>query len=46
MDFNGSEKVLNARQQEVLRIFRRLNAANQHKMNPIPVCKIPEDLKG
>lgn len=46
MDFKGSEKELNARQKEVLRIFRRLNAANQHKMNPIPVCKIPEDLKG
>ena len=45
MDFKGSEKELNARQKEVLRIFRRLNAANQHKMNPIPVCKIPEDLK-
>ncbi len=45
MDFKGSEKELNARQKEVLRIFRRLNAANQHKMNPIPVCKIPEELK-
>ncbi len=34
-NFNGREK-------EVFSIFSRLNAANQHKMLPIPVCKIPE----
>ncbi|MEO4004377.1 NAD(+) synthase [Flavobacterium sp. CAU 1735] len=33
------------REHEVMRIYRRLNTANQHKMNPIPVCNIPEDLK-
>ena len=33
------------RQQEVLKIYRHLNRANQHKMQPIPVCEIPEDLK-
>ena len=33
-DFSGRKK-------EVLKIFSRLNKANQHKMNPIPVCKIP-----
>ena len=36
---------LSERQQEVLRIYRRLNRANQHKMNPIPICRINEDLK-
>jgi NAD+ synthase len=37
-DFTGREKV-------VLEIFVRLNRINQHKMNPIPVCLIPEELK-
>lgn len=30
---------------EVFKIYRRLNAANQHKMQPIPVCEIPEDIR-
>lgn len=34
-DFEGRER-------EVLTIFRRLNRAMQHKVQPIPVCKIPE----
>ena len=37
-DFRGREK-------EVFEIYSRLNKANQHKMNPIPVCKIPVELK-
>ena len=37
-DFNG-------RQREVLKIYKHLNAANQHKMIPIPVCYIPDELK-
>lgn len=45
MEFRGDEKSLTARQTEVLHIFRRLNKINQHKMLPIPVCQIPEDLK-
>ncbi|AXT60962.1 NAD(+) synthase [Aquimarina sp. AD10] len=36
-DFTG-------REQEVFKIFIRLNTVNQHKMEPIPVCKIPVDL--
>ncbi len=32
------------RQQQVFKIFIRLNTVNQHKMNPIPVCKIPVNL--
>jgi len=39
------ESKLNARQKEVLSIFRRSHRANKHKMGPIPVCKIPESLK-
>lgn len=36
---------LTERQQEVLKIYTRFNRANKHKMNPIPVCIIPEKLK-
>lgn len=31
---------------EVYKIFARMNKAAQHKINPIPVCDIPEVLKG
>ncbi len=37
-DFEG-------RQQTVFSIFKQRNAANKHKMLPIPVCEIPKDLK-
>ncbi|MBR9846462.1 MAG: NAD(+) synthase [Algicola sp.] len=37
-DFEG-------RQREVFQIFMRYNRNNQHKMIPIPVCEIPNDLK-
>lgn len=30
---------------EVYKIFARRHLATQHKMNPIPVCAIPEELK-
>jgi NAD+ synthase len=33
------------RQQEVFSIYKRLNKANKHKVDPIPVCKIPVHLK-
>jgi NAD+ synthase len=39
------ETLTNPRQQEVLRIYMRMNNANQHKMNPIPVCIIPGEFK-
>jgi NAD+ synthase len=45
MDYNGDGSDLEPRQNEVLRIYRRLNRANQHKMVPIPVCEIPVELK-
>ncbi|NVJ64358.1 MAG: NAD(+) synthase [Flavobacteriaceae bacterium] len=37
-DFSG-------RQAEVFEIYKKLHLANQHKMNPIPVCEIPKELK-
>ena len=45
MEFNGEESKLDPRQKEVLEIYRKLNRANLHKMLPIPVCEIPENLK-
>jgi NAD+ synthase len=38
-DFSGREK-------EVFDIYNRLHRANLHKMLPIPVCKIPDFVKG
>lgn len=37
---------LTDRQKHVLAIYTKRNRANQHKMNPIPVCLIPSELKG
>lgn len=36
---------LKEREKEVLKIYKRLNSINKHKMNPIPVCEIPNFLK-
>lgn len=36
---------LNERQKIVLNIYLRLNKTNQHKMQAIPVCNIPNELK-
>lgn len=38
-------KLLTSREKEVLAIYTRLNTANQHKMNPIPICLIPKELR-
>lgn len=45
MTFAGDEAGLTGRQADVLKIYRRLNAANRHKMVPIPVCEIPHALR-
>lgn len=36
---------LNARQKHVMEIYTARNSANKHKMEPIPVCLIPENFK-
>jgi NAD+ synthase len=36
---NSSEEKLNENQKKVLEIYRGLNTANSHKMNPIPVFR-------
>lgn len=46
MDAEGKEaQDFSGRQQEVFKIYKRLNVVNRHKMLPIPVCKIPDSLK-
>lgn len=37
---------LNDRQKEVVSIYKKFHFANRHKMDPIPVCHIPEALRG
>ena len=45
MEFSGEESTLTEREKVVLNIYRTLNKQNQHKMQPIPVCSIPKELK-
>ncbi|MFP4445733.1 MAG: NAD(+) synthase [Desulfosudaceae bacterium] len=48
MDFDcapAGASSLSPRQQEVLAIYRRLNRAARHKIDPIPVCRIPPELR-
>ena len=46
MSFNEEHAgKLTSRQTEVLEIYGKLRRANQHKMQPIPVCCIPEELR-
>jgi NAD+ synthase len=43
---SGTESLnnrLNERQKEVISIYKNFHTANKHKMEPIPVCKIPVD---
>lgn len=42
---NNESYDLDSRQKEVLRIFTSRNSANKHKMEAIPVCLIPKELK-
>ncbi len=45
MNYVEENKVteLNERQKTVLQIYINRNKANKHKMDPIPVCKIPKE---
>ena len=47
MEFDDSIPInnLSNRQKEVINIYKTLNKANQHKMNPIPICVIPKEYK-
>ena len=45
MEFNGDPSITTDRQKEVLNIYHKFHRVNKHKMNPIPVCTIPLELK-
>src|SRR5690606_9574561 len=46
MTENGkTEDDFYGREQEIIHIFKQWNKANQHKMLPITVCTIPENIK-
>ncbi len=42
---NPEQRTLTAREQEVMEIYTKRHQANRHKMEPIPVCLIPQNLK-
>ena len=44
-DAGKTENDFSGRELEVYKIYTRLNRINQHKMIPIPICEIPEELK-
>lgn len=43
-DKNKTNEDFYGREKEVFSIYKRLNTANQHKMNPIPICMLPKNL--
>ncbi|PIQ18578.1 MAG: NAD(+) synthase [Flavobacteriaceae bacterium CG_4_8_14_3_um_filter_34_10] len=48
MQFLQTKKSLSTcseREKKVLKIYKKLNSSNQHKMKPIPICKIPPNMK-
>jgi NAD+ synthase len=45
MTYNGDPSALSGRQKDVLDIYARYHRANLHKMQPIPVCEVPDYLK-
>jgi len=44
MTFKGDASNLNDRQKEVIKIYNQFHSANKHKMLPIPVCVVPDEL--
>jgi len=45
MSFTGDQTKITDRQKEVLKIYQKYHQANLHKMQAIPVCTIPSELK-
>lgn len=41
----GSKEPLTPRQEEVMKIYLKWHNSGKHKMEPIPVCVIPDELK-
>ena len=45
LDLEKTNDDFSGRQLEVFKIYTRLNRINQHKMIPIPICEIPNNLQ-
>jgi len=45
MTFKGDKTHLTEREKEVIEIYNKYHRVNLHKMKPIPICIIPEELK-
>ena len=45
MGFDGDPGALTGREKQVMEIYTRFNRTNRHKMEPIPVCIIPDSLR-
>jgi NAD+ synthase len=45
MKFDGDKNQLTGREKEVVEIYSSFHRVNLHKMKPIPVCTIPDELK-
>jgi len=41
---NKKAEHFTGREREVFKIYKRFNTANKHKMTPIPICEIPNNL--
>lgn len=46
MEFTGDSQSLEGRKKEVFEIYQGYHTRNKHKMVPIPVCEIPQELRG
>ena len=46
MEFTGDPESLEDRKKEVFEIYQGYHTRNKHKMVPIPVCEIPQELRG
>jgi NAD+ synthase len=42
---SADHSLLTSRQKEVMAIYQQRHAANRHKIDPIPVCSIPDSLR-
>ncbi len=45
MSFKGDPGSLSGREKQVMDIFLKFHAANRHKMQPVPVCIIPDEFR-
>jgi len=42
---SSQKESLSERQEKILAIYEKFHTTNKHKIDPIPVCRVPEDFK-